>query len=77
MENKVYTAFKMPPPVVTMNEEPEKGAIQEFGYECNINSMMDRVNKRKAVPINNAQALFGDFTGVNDFHSANNKLILS
>lgn len=75
MENKVYTAFKMPPQVVTMNEEPEKGAIQEFGNECNINSIMDKVQKRKAVPINNAQALFGDFTGINDFHAANNKLI--
>jgi len=72
---KVRTHFTKTEHVGTINKTPGVGAVQEFANECNIHSIMDRMNRRQAVPITNAEAIFGDFTGVNDFHTANNKLL--
>jgi len=72
---KIYTMSNQPPKPETFNDDPETGAVQEFGYECNINTIMEKVKKRKPVIISDQIAQYGDFSGITDFHQANNRMI--
>jgi phage internal scaffolding protein len=48
---------------------------QSHGPKCNINAIMARARRTQTVPVYHRQATFGDFTGVEDYQTALNKVI--
>jgi len=55
-------------------EEPTR-AQQHHKDECDINVILERFGKTGQVPVSAISAQYGDFTGVNDYHTALNTLI--
>lgn len=50
----------------------EGGAKQEFKDECDINTIIDRFGLGYDMPENPKTPQYGDFTNINDYHSAMN-----
>jgi phage internal scaffolding protein len=55
-------------------EEPTR-AQQHHKDECDINVILERFGKTGMMPVSAISAQYGDFTGVNDYHTALNTLI--
>ncbi|QXP07840.1 MAG: internal scaffolding protein [Arizlama microvirus] len=55
-------------------EEPTR-AQQHHKDECDINVILERFGKTGQVPVSAISAQYGDFSGVNDYHTALNTLI--
>jgi len=55
-------------------EEPTR-AQQHHRDECDINVILERFGKTGQVPVSAISATYGDFSGVNDYHTALNTLI--
>jgi len=55
-------------------EEPTR-AQQHHKDECDINVILERFGKTGQMPVSALSAHYGDFTGVNDYHTALNTLI--
>lgn len=55
-------------------EEPTR-AQQHHKDECDINVILERFGKTGQMPVSAISANYGDFTGVNDYHTALNTLI--
>jgi len=48
---------------------------QSHRKKCNINTIMAKARKGQMIPITEREPVFGDFTGVSDFHTAQNAVI--
>jgi phage internal scaffolding protein len=48
---------------------------QQFKDECDINNIMEKFGMTGLLPQNPLSANYGDFTGVNDYHTALNAII--
>lgn len=55
--------------------DPDEGmAQQQFAEECDINTIVKRFGLTGQLPTNFNPPVSGDFTGINDFHSAMNQV---
>lgn len=70
---KVFTPFNRPEGVKTVYSMPSK-TVQGLENEVNIRQILARAKNGMGYPVNRKQALFGDFTGVSDYHQALNRL---
>lgn len=57
-----------------INTGSEGGAKQSFKEECDINTIVKRFGIGYEIPENIRVPQFGDFTGINDFHDAMNRV---
>lgn len=62
-------------PVVAVPRDDSPGAKQEFKDECDINRIMKRVLKGQVPALAAGAPQYGDFAGVEDFHTAQNVLL--
>jgi phage internal scaffolding protein len=81
---KINSIIKIDPPFNTAYGKKERvytdvGDVsltkQAFKDQCDINFIMKNYEKTGIAPINQRQPQYGDFTQVNDYHSALNSVI--
>lgn len=72
----MYSRFNLPPRRPVMNTEPSM-AQQHFKDECDINQIMARYQRTGILTDNpgSLRPLFGDFSNVSDFQSAQNAIL--
>lgn len=72
----MYSRFNLPPRRPVMNTEPSM-AQQHFKDECDINQIMARYQRTGILTENpgSLRPLFGDFSNVSDFQSAQNAIL--
>lgn len=72
----MYSRFNLPPRRPLMNDEPSM-AQQHFKDECDINQIMARYQRTGILTENpgSLRPLFGDFSNVSDFQSAQNAIL--
>jgi len=72
----MYSRFNLPPRRPVMNTEPSM-AQQHFKDECDINQIMARYQRTGILTENpgSSRPLFGDFSNVSDFQSAQNAIL--
>lgn len=72
----MYSRFNLPPRRPVMNTEPSM-AQQHFKDECDINLIMSRYQRTGILTENpgSLRPLFGDFSNVSDFQSAQNAIL--
>jgi len=72
----MYSRFNLPPRRPVMNDEPSM-AQQHFKDECDINQIMARYQRTGILTENpgSSRPLFGDFSDVSDFQSAQNAIL--
>lgn len=72
----MYSRFNLPPRRPVMNDEPSM-AQQHFKDECDINQIMARYQRTGILTENpgSSRPLFGDFSNVSDFQSAQNAIL--
>lgn len=69
-----YTRFNHPsPPGITF--EGESLTVQDFEYECNINSVIASFTQTGVLPERSDSPVYGDFAAVGDFASIQQTLV--
>lgn len=51
--------------------------VQSFADECDINILMDRFGVTDNIPVPRRLPEYGDFTGLEDYHEAMNRLVVA
>ncbi|QXP08399.1 MAG: internal scaffolding protein [Arizlama microvirus] len=74
MRNKVYGFFNPGRCPGTIFTEPSK-TQQQYKNEVNINTIMEKARKGRPVMVQSRQAFYEDFTGVQDFKAAQDRII--